>query len=69
MTDYRNEFTKLERGLYEGNLKLLNENKEMLKDINILIRYIKGDKELKPYVINIVKYYKKFCYGNEGRRF
>lgn len=53
----REEMSKMERNFYNANLKLTNEKKEMLNDIDILIRYINGNKELKSNVKEITEYY------------
>lgn len=59
--------TKTERTIYEGNLKLLDEKNEMLRDIEVLIRYIRGNRDLKGEVIKIMRYYKSKSSMKGGR--
>ena len=46
-----------EKAILQANIKLVDEKKELLRDIAILIRYLRGDKELKEEVKSIIKYY------------
>ena len=49
--------TQAEKRMLEANIKLTDTNNEMLRDISILIRYIRGNKELRDEVRNIIRYY------------
>lgn len=54
-----------EKNLLEANIKLVDDKNMLMKDIDILIRYLKGEKELKEDVKNIIKYYKKINLHNK----
>lgn len=47
----------MNKNLIDANIKLLDENKQIIKDIQLLSRYIKGEKDLKQQVIEIIEYY------------
>ena len=53
----------MEKNIIEANIKMLDKNKLLLSDINVLVRYIKGNKtkkeEMHEEVKNIVNYYLK----------
>lgn len=51
-----------ERKVLEANIRLVDEKNDLLKDMRVLIAYIRGDKDLKEEVKNIIKYYKKSKY-------
>lgn len=53
----RKEMSAMERNLLTANQELVNKQKLMLKDIIILIGYIKGNASIEDEVNNIVKYY------------
>ena len=58
--------SKLERNLFDANLELVIKQKHMLVDISKLISYIKGNKNLKNEVKNIItKYTRKYDYDKE----
>lgn len=46
-----------EKCMLEANMKLSDLNNERIRDIEILINYIRGNKELKEEVRSIVRYY------------
>lgn len=48
-----------ENRLFEANKKLVDERSLMLADINMLISYILGNKELRDKVKDLIIYYKK----------
>lgn len=50
---------KEEKRLLDANIKLVEERRTLIRDILILIGFINGDKELKPFVEEIKKYYEK----------
>ena len=58
-----------DKRLLEANKKLLNQRNEMFKDIYTLIRYIKGHRELKEEVKEIVNYYKTYHKKNSVNKF
>ena len=49
---------KEEKRLLDANIKLVEERRTLIRDILVLINFINGDKELKPFVEEIEKYYK-----------
>lgn len=66
MNKDRKPMGELERKLFYANLELVNKQKEMLVDISKLISYIKGNKNLKNEVKNIItKYTRKYVYDKE----
>lgn len=46
-----------EKCMLEANIKLSDLNNERIRDIEILISYIRGNKSLKEEVRSIIKYY------------
>ena len=55
----REPMTKDEKNLLEANKKLVEKNMEMEADIRVLISYLKGRKQLKDDVKDIIRYYSK----------
>lgn len=57
MKPNRKPMGELERKLFYANVELVNKQKEYLRDISRLISYIKGNKNLKNEVKNIITHY------------
>lgn len=54
--------TEMERKIFNANLELVERQKILLRDISILISYIKGNKKLKTEIDNIIEYYTRKDY-------
>lgn len=55
----RMEMSLYERNMLEANRKLIDKNSELLKDLWLLARYIKGETHLKNEIETIISYYDK----------
>ena len=55
----RIEMSLMERNMLKANKRLVDKNNELLKDLWLLVRYIKGENQLKREVESIIGYYEK----------
>lgn len=55
----REPMTNDEKKLLAANKKLVDKNTELEADIRVLISYLKGRKQLKDDVKDIIRYYSK----------
>lgn len=60
--------SETERKILEANIKLVDDKQMMMKDIDILIRFLKGNKELKESVKEIIRYYTKMNIDKKVKR-
>ena len=66
MNQDRKPLSVMEKSLLKANSELVSKQREMLRDISRLISYIKGNKNLKNEVKNIIiKYTRKYDYDRE----
>lgn len=61
-TDYKKKISLLKRQqnqVIEANRKLVDDKNEVIKDIKVLIAFLRGNNTLKEQVNEIIEYYSK----------